>query len=89
MLIIKRTSQFKKDFKLCLKQDRNIKELKEVISLLVNEEQLDAKFKDHSLSGKLKKIRECHLEPDWLLLYQCTEKELKLIRLGSHSELFK
>jgi mRNA interferase YafQ len=46
------------------------------------------KYKDHPLSGKYKKYRNCHIEPDWVLIYEINDKELSLIRLGSHSELF-
>jgi mRNA interferase YafQ len=50
---------------------------------------LDKKYKDHSLSGKLHKYRDCHIEPDWILIYEITDNELNLLRLGSHAELFK
>ena len=60
-----------------------------VLELLAKEEVLPAKYKDHSLSGKWKGHRECHIEPDWLLIYQTTEDELILIATGSHDDLFK
>ena len=89
MLLIKRTSKFKNDYKRANKQNRDISKLKEIIVSLSNKEILDKKYRDHSLSGKLKKYRDCHIEPDWILIYQITDNELNLIRIGSHAELFK
>ncbi|MGD8306641.1 MAG: type II toxin-antitoxin system YafQ family toxin [Ignavibacteria bacterium] len=89
MLGLKRTSQFKKDFKKATKQNKNVEHLKEVIAKLSNQEPLETKYQDHPLSGDLKDFRDCHIEPDWVLIYQIKGDELKLIRVGSHSELFK
>lgn len=88
MLIVKRTSIFKSDYKKAIKQNKDIEKLKEVIITLCKNERLDPKYKDHPLSGKFKKYRDCHIEPDWVLIYEINEMELSLIRLGSHSELF-
>lgn len=88
MLPIKRTSQFKKDFKKALKQNKDIEHLKSVIIKLSNQEKLDIKYYDHDLKGKLKNFRDCHIEPDWVLIYQVTDDELILVRVGTHSELF-
>ena len=87
---IQRTSQFKKDYKLAVKRGRNISKLKEVITLLANGEPLPRKYVDHELSGKYSKYRECHIEPDWLLIYKIDEGVLvlSLCRTGSHSDLF-
>lgn len=86
------TGQFKKDYKLAMKRGCNPNKLREVITMLVNEQPLPEKCKDHALtnSRNYKNMRECHIEPDWLLVYKI-EKEillLKLIRTGSHSDLF-
>jgi mRNA interferase YafQ len=89
MLLIKKTTQFKKDFKKALKQNKDIELLKSVIVQLSNREKLEAKYSDHQLSGNLKQYRDCHIEPDWVLIYKATDKELSLVRIGSHSELFK
>ena len=89
MVLIKSTSKFKSDYKRANKQNRDISKLKEVIISLSNNETLEKKYRDHSLSGKLKKYRDCHVEPDWILIYQLTDNELNLIRLGSHAELFE
>ena len=85
------TSQFKKDLKLAKKQNKDLGKLFEVIDILANGEILDAKYKDHSLTGNYRGTRECYVEPDWLLIYEIRGDVLVLMlyRLGSHSELFK
>ena len=88
-MIIIYTGQFKKDYKLASRQGKNLKILKDVISKLAAGEKLDPKSRDHKLSGSLKNYRELHIQPDWLLIYQITKTELTLVRMGSHSELFK
>lgn len=85
---ITRSSKFKKDYKLAQRQQRNIKLLHDIIEKLARREKLPPKIKDHELKGKLKQYRELHVEPDLLLIYQIND-ELKLIRLGSHSNLYK
>jgi mRNA interferase YafQ len=86
---IQRTSQFKKDIKRLKKRGKKFEDFKEVISKLSKGERLIAKYRDHILSGQYKGTRECHIEPDWLLIYELTDKELVLIRTGTHSDLFK
>ncbi|MGP1495114.1 MAG: type II toxin-antitoxin system YafQ family toxin [Streptobacillus sp.] len=88
---VKFTTQFKKDLKLAKKQNKDIEKLFEVVELLANGEKLDFKYKDHDLSGNYKGTRECHIEPDWILVYEYQNDVLVLMlyRLGSHSELFK
>lgn len=92
MLKAEFTSQFKKDYKLALKRGCNPKELEVVITLLVNEQPLPEKYRDHALvnSRNYKDMRECHIEPDWLLVYKVYQDMLilRLIRTGSHSDLF-
>ena len=85
------TSQFKKDLKLAEKQNKDLDKLFDVIETLASGKVLEAKYKDHALSGNYKGIRECHVEPDWLLLYSIRNDLLILMlyRLASHSELFK
>ena len=84
------TTQFKKDIKLAKKQGKDTDKIFEVVEKLANDEVLDAKYKDHCLTGDYKDCRECHIELDWLLIYKKYESELilMLIRTGSHSELF-
>ena len=88
-MTIRYTSQFKKDYKRIKKQNKDLKKLRVLIEKLVNSETLEAKYNDHSLTGGLKGYRDCHLEPDWLIIYKISHKTLILERTGSHSELFK
>jgi len=83
------TTQFKKDFKKIVKQGKDISKLETLIDLLIEGESLPQKYKDHSLIGKWKNHRDCHIEPDWILIYRITEDSLFLERTGSHSQLFK
>lgn len=84
------TNQFKRDLKLAKKQHKNLDKLFEVIEALANGETLAAKYRDHELTGSYKGTRECHIEPDWLLVYEIRDNVLALMlyRLGTHSELF-
>ncbi len=88
---IRFTNQFKKDVKLAKKQGKDINKLFLLINTLANRDTLEEKFCDHDLSGNFKGCRECHLEPDWLLIYEICDDVLVLIlnRVGSHSQLFK
>ena len=70
------TSKFKKDIKLLKKQGKNIEKLYEIINILAYGEELDAKYRDHNLIGNYKGYRECHIEPDWLLIYKVMENIL-------------
>ena len=83
------TTQFKRDYKKIKKQNREINKLKVLIEKLVSEDKLESKYKDHQLAGEFKGYRDCHIEPDWLLIYKKTADNLILERTGSHSELFK
>ena len=88
--IVDFTTQFKKDIKLAKKQGKDTDKIFEVVEKLANDEVLEAKYKDHCLTGDYKDCRECHIEPDWLLIYKKYESELilMLVRTGSHSDLF-
>ncbi len=88
MRSIRRDTQFKRDVKRLKKRSKDFKKLKEVIMLLVAGEKIPAKCKDHGLKGILKDCRECHIEPDCLLIYRIEGSELCLVRTGSHSDLF-
>ena len=76
---IKFTSQFKKDLKLAKKQGKDLDKLFNVIEILEKGEKLEKKYKDHSLSGEYKGTRECHIEPDWLLVYEIMNDVLILM----------
>ena len=87
---IKNTTQFKKDYKLAKRRGLDISLLKDIVTKLANVEPLDPKYKDHSLSGNWTGHRECHIQPDWLLIYRYEENVLilTLTRTGTHSGLF-
>lgn len=91
MLKFIRANQFKKDVKRLTKSgSKDMAKLKDVITKLVNEEKLDPGYKNHPLKNNWLGFWECHIEPDWLLIYRINKKrkELELARTGSHSELF-
>lgn len=92
MLRLEFTSQFKRDYKLAVKRGCNPAKLEEVVTLLQAEKPLPERFRDHDLtnSRNYKDMRECHIEPDWLLVYKVYRDILilKLIRTGRHSDLF-
>ena len=88
MLQVFRTNSFKKDLKRLKRQNKNLEKLITVIGFLVNNEILDKKYRDHILIGNYKGFRECHIEPDWLLIYRIDENSITLTRTGSHNELF-
>jgi mRNA interferase YafQ len=91
MRTIRRTTQFKKDYRRELKgQHRNSLEpdLRALLALLVSDTSLPIKYRDHPLSGRWKEFRDCHLHPDLVLIYRKPDSNtLELVRLGSHSEL--
>ena len=90
MLEISYTSQFKKDYKKAKKQGRDLSRLGSVLETLRSEGPLPPELRDHELVGNYKGHRECHLSPDWLLIYRIDKGALTLTatRLGSHSDLF-
>ena len=75
-------------YKRIKKQGKNLEQLRIVITKLATGEKLEPKYKDHGLTGSLKGYRDCHVEPDWLLIYKLIGDRLFLERTGSHSELF-
>lgn len=89
MLPVRPTSRFKKDLKKAIRQGRKLTLLHDILNKLSIPEPLPAKYKDHKLKGEWRDFRECHIEPDWLLIYTITDFELRPTRLGSHSELFE
>lgn len=88
MLDARYSTKFKRDFKVCAKRGYNLKRLQNVIDILRVPDSLPPKNRDHNLTGNYAGYRECHVEPDWLLIYQQTETELLLYRTGTHSDLF-
>lgn len=86
---VRYSSKFKKDLKRIKKQHKNTDLLKQIITQLANDKTLDIKYKDHRLIGNYLGSRECHLSPDWLLIYRYQSfDELILLRTGTHSDLF-
>jgi len=90
MLKVRYSSKFKKDFKMIVKRGYDISLFEEVLSLLREERILPEKYNDHSLKGDYMGHRECHITPDWLLIYKKENDmiTLSLTRTGSHSDLF-
>ena len=90
MLTIKYQAAFKKDYKRIVERGYDMRLLEKVIELLANQKPLPEKNRDHQLSGDYAGCRECHITPDWLLIYEVADEELilYLTRTGSHSDLF-
>lgn len=90
MLNIVRSNRFDKDLKLAIKRGFDMRLLDEVVTKLQKGEKLDDKYKDHALLGNYNDFRECHIQPDWLLIYRIDDEELELylFRTGTHSDLF-
>ena len=83
------TNRFAKDLKLMTKRGRDPENIKAVMRHLIEEEPLDRKFRDHILIGNFKDRRECHIEPDWLLIYRIEESAIIFERTGTHADLFR
>ncbi len=90
MLEIVLSNRFKKDLKTALKRGYNLNLLNEVVNTLASNQALPMKNRDHELSGDYSGFRECHIAPDWLLIYRVVEDDLilYLMRTGTHSDLF-
>lgn len=92
MLKVYITKQFRKDYQRSISRGCDPDKLQELLNFLANEKDLPVKHKDHSLANSkdFNHVRECHIAPDWLLIYKICKKEktLKLIRTGTHSDLF-
>ena len=93
MLKIEFHGQFKKDYKIALKRGQSPERLAEILQLLAAQQPLPPRYRDHRLTAfkQYKNVRECHITPDWLLIYQVIPEELtlRLIRTGSHADLFQ
>jgi mRNA interferase YafQ len=84
-----RTSQFKKDVKLARKRGYKLEKLKGVLDLLIEGASLPPQYKDHPLRGNYQGSRDCHIEPDWILIYTLENNHVRFERTGTHSDLFK
>jgi len=89
MLTVSTTTKFDKETEIVRKRGKDMSKLGDVIKKLSNEEVLDPKHRNHKLQGNFKGRWECHVEPDWLLVYCKTKTEIIFERTGSHSDLFK
>jgi len=83
------TRQFERDLRLAQRRGKDIEKLKQVVAALINEESLAERYDDHPLKGNYRDRRECHLEPDWLLIYKLQGDEIIFERTGKHSDLFE
>jgi mRNA interferase YafQ len=88
MLIPVYERSFVRDLEKAKKRGKAMEKLMQTIDLLLTGKPLPAKYKDHKLKGNLKNCRECHIEPDWLLVYMKTTTEIILLQTGTHSDLF-
>ncbi|MFC1461796.1 type II toxin-antitoxin system YafQ family toxin [Verrucomicrobiota bacterium] len=86
---VSQTTQFAKDVKRMRKRGKDLKRLKAVVSDLATGNTLDPKLRDHRLSGRWLHCQDCHIEPDWVLIYSTDAHSLRLERTGTHSDLFK
>lgn len=86
---IKTTKQFERDLKKMKKRGKDLKKIKHIIDVLAHNHKLEVKYRNHKLSGNFRDHWECHIEPDWLLVYRKTADAIILIDTGTHSDLFK
>lgn len=88
MLELYRRKQFDKDVKLLQKRGKKIDKLWDVVGIILSGKSLPAKNKNHKLIGNFEGFWDCHIEPDWILIYELTNEHVTLIRTGTHSDLF-
>lgn len=86
---IRSTSRFSKDLKQMRRRGKNLDKIEEVVEMLAQDKSLPSEKRDHKLKGEWSETRECHVEPDWLLIYRKVDNELILVRTGSHADLFE
>ena len=86
---VRSTKQFRKDFERIKSQGKDLVKLHKIVLSLQDGEQLEKSLRNHSLRGEYDDCMECHISPDWLLIYRIEGNEMVLLRTGSHSELFK
>lgn len=86
---LSQTTQFVRDVKRMTKRGKDITKLEQVVRILAEGERLDPRHRDHPLRGEWSGSRDCHIEPDWVLIYTTDAKSLRLERTGTHSDLFE
>ncbi|MBI3987120.1 MAG: type II toxin-antitoxin system YafQ family toxin [Lentisphaerae bacterium] len=89
MRTLSQTTQFLRDVKRMRKRGKDLGKLREVVRLLAAGSPLEPKLRDHPLLGPWQPSRDCHIEPDWILIYTADETSLRLERTGTHSDLFR
>ncbi len=89
MRSVSQTTQFARDVKRMRKRGKDLEKLKSLVTTIAKRETLDPKHRDHPLIGLWKNCRNCHIEPDWILIYSTDPNSLHLERTGSHSDLFR
>jgi len=82
------SKRFDKDIKRIIRQGKNVEKLKKIIHMLIYQEKLDERYKNHPLKGDYKDCWDCHIEPDWVLIYRIEGEFIQFIRTGSHANLF-
>ena len=87
-LVIRQSTRFRRDVKRLMRQGADLSKLETIIEVLVAQTPPEERYRDHALIGNWNGCRECHLQPDWLLIYRIEGDELQLVRAGSHAELF-
>jgi len=88
VLAPRQSGQFKRDVRKAEKRGKDMRKLRTLIALLLDERPLPERYRDHPLKGEWVSFRDAHIEPDWLLIYRVVEDELQLARTGTHSDLF-
>lgn len=86
---IRTTNQFEKDLKKMKERGKDLKKIVFVMKVLERNDQLESRYRNHKLTGNYKDYWECHIEPDWLLIYKKSFESITLITTGTHSDLFK
>ena len=89
MLAVAETNRFRRDLKLAVRRGKDLAKLKTIVQLLADRKPLPPRNRDHTLSGDWAGYRECHIEPDWLLIYGVEDRTLWLYRTGTHADLFE
>ena len=89
MRTFSRTSQFKKDVDLALRRGKDPAKLRTVMEMLIDEQPLPPPLRDHPLKGEWSGCRDCHIEPDWVLIYTLEGRHVRFERIGKHSDLFR
>ena len=82
-------NRFRKDVKLAQRRGMDMAKLRALIEMLAAGKPLPVQYRDHPLKGEFASFRDCHIEPDWLLIYATTQEDLKLVRTGTHGDLFR